>query len=81
MLFRAVFERFVTKKPMAVMARAVFENALAPSDLAALFRTEAPVTPRTKHKDTPPVSTPRLLDAVRQGKRPCMGWGPRRVLN
>jgi hypothetical protein len=42
-LFRAVFERFVTKKPMAVRARAVFENALAPSDLEALFRTEANV--------------------------------------
>jgi hypothetical protein len=29
-----------------------------------------PVTPRTKHKNTPHVSTQRLLDAVRQGKRP-----------
>lgn len=41
MLFSALFERFVAKKPMAVMARAVFENALAPSDLDALFRSEA----------------------------------------
>jgi hypothetical protein len=43
MLLEDVFNRFVTKSPVTVMARALLENALAPSALDELFGRHAEV--------------------------------------
>lgn len=41
MILNEVFERFLTESPVSVMARALFENALPPADLDALFEEKA----------------------------------------
>src|SRR6185437_13574599 len=41
MYLQAVFERFVQKSPLTLMARAALENALAPADLNQLFGAHA----------------------------------------
>lgn len=41
MIFSQLFERFVSKKPVTVMARAAMEHALAPDALDALFSESA----------------------------------------
>jgi hypothetical protein len=41
MLLANVFERYVDKAPISVMARAMMEVALAPEDLDALFERHA----------------------------------------
>ena len=41
MYLKAVFDRFVQKSPITVMARAALENALAPDDLNRLFGEHA----------------------------------------
>jgi len=43
MMLEDVFNRFVTKSPVTVMARALLENALAPNDLDELFGQHAEV--------------------------------------